>query len=109
MHRGGPGGQETPDNGFDSMNRLQNIVESNPAKPSLPTTLVSNMAYGAAGEVTLLTEGTTVETREYNAVGQMTRILASQSASTTMDLRYDFAAGANNGIKVGHQCGGRLR
>ena len=44
-----------------------------------------------------MTEGTTVETREYNSVGQMTRILATQSGSATMDLRYDFTAGANNG------------
>jgi hypothetical protein len=79
------------------MNRLQNIVESDPANPSFLTPLVSNMTNGAVGEVTPLTEGTTVETREYNTVGQMTRILASTSGSTVMDLRHDFAARADNG------------
>jgi len=77
--------------GYDGMARLKEIRQTAPSS-FYP---VSNMQYGVGGELTSITYSTgQVQTRQYNALFQMTRMTVSGGA---MDFEYRYSAAANNG------------
>ena len=72
-----PGGDLVQNYGFDSMGRLSKLNGGTIA------------VYGVAGEMTSFNG----DTRTYNSLFQLTRI----NAGTSMDIEYNYTAGANNG------------
>ncbi|WP_031496577.1 RHS repeat-associated core domain-containing protein [Bryobacter aggregatus] len=82
--------------GFDTLGRLNavdtklgNIWDNNPAWQSV----VSGVSYNAFGAITALTQLGVSETRQYNVLGQMTRMTKGSS----IDVEYRFSATANDG------------
>ena len=77
---------------YDPMGRPQRLTESG-------ADLVSNIAYNAAGQMTEF--GTAAqswyERRQYNGLGQLTRITAGPTGAPQMDQEYVYSATQNNG------------
>ncbi len=77
-------------NVYDSMQRLQRMYEQISG-----VDWVSNVQYGAGGEMTQMTYGGSTETRQYNVRGQLTRL--TWAGSPGVDLEYRYSATQNNG------------
>lgn len=58
------------------------------------TTLVSGLAYNAAGQITSMNFEGWTETRQYNGLNQMTRLTVSGGIA---DWEYRYPWGSNNG------------
>jgi len=56
-------------------------------------TLVSNVNYNAAGQMTSMLHSGLAETRQYNVLGEITRL----TVAGQFDLEYRYSASANNG------------
>ncbi|WP_162180005.1 RHS repeat-associated core domain-containing protein [Bryobacter aggregatus] len=89
-------GRRQVQHGFDTLGRLNavdtklgNIWDNNPAWQSV----VSGVSYNAFGAITALTQLGVSETRQYNVLGQMTRMTKGSS----IDVEYRFSATANDG------------
>ena len=89
----------------DWLRRYSGMTETSPLNPGNPLTLVSGMQYGISGELTSMTYNqptqssspVVTETRQYNALGQLTNITAVQGSTTITNLSYVFPTGTNNG------------
>lgn len=75
---------------YDSLGRLSGMTDS------ASNTLVNGVTRGPAGELLTMNWLGNNENRQYNSLGQMTR-LTSSGASWAIDFEYRFTAGANNG------------
>jgi YD repeat-containing protein len=92
----------------DALGRPSDLYFTTAPNFNVPTYLIQQGAavYNGAGRLTsMTTTAGAVQSRQYNLNQQLTRITATQSGSTVMDLSYTFATGstgnsggpANNG------------
>jgi RHS repeat-associated protein len=84
--------------GLDSMKRPATLVQ-NLNDGSGPTTVVDNVTYGAAGELTQIRYNGVNETRAYNTLGQLTGI----SYNGTLRHEYRYSATQNDGRITSHK------
>jgi RHS repeat-associated protein len=108
---GGGIGGGTPNkylNFYDPFARLNGMTETScltqtvtQMAPVYPCTSmgssVATAAYGPAGETTALTYDGFSESRTYNSLLQLTRMTATGSGQTVMDMQYTFSGTQNNG------------
>jgi RHS repeat-associated protein len=83
-------------NGMTETSCLTQTVIYNACSPNNGST-VATAGYGAAGEMTALTYDGYSETRTYNSLLQLTRMTATGSGQTVMDMQYTFSGTQNNG------------
>src|ERR1017187_36324 len=90
---------------YDAMGRLNGMTETSclnqtvtqtPCSPNNGST-VATAAHGPAGEITGLSYDGFSETRTYNSLLQLTRMTATGSGQTAMDMQYTFSGTQNNG------------
>jgi RHS repeat-associated protein len=75
--------------GFDAMGRTNGMT--------LGAAPVVTAGYGLAGQLTSITYDGVSETRSYNALLQMTRLIAVSGLNPVVDLEYRFSGTQNNG------------
>ncbi len=75
---------------FDTMGRMNGMTDSN------NNTLVNGITYGPAGELLTVSYLGYNETRQYNAMKQLTR-LTTTGTSDHVDFQYFYSATQNNG------------
>ncbi|MFN7919438.1 MAG: RHS repeat-associated core domain-containing protein [Bryobacteraceae bacterium] len=92
----------TLDYSFDSMYQLTGLTRKQGSNPA--QNVVTGMTYGAAGELLTVQHWQTgggnagqYETRQYNVMGQLTRLQATATGGTAVDLKYYHSATQNNG------------
>jgi RHS repeat-associated protein len=73
------------------LNRLSGMTMTNASNQT--STIVSNVTYNVANQLSGMTFNGVGETRSYNVLNQLTNI----TAGTTENLTYNYPAGANNG------------
>jgi YD repeat-containing protein len=84
--------------GFDDRGRPKTMTDAGSG-----AALVSNVTYGISSELLTISGGGWSESRQYNVMGQMTRLTTTVGASTALDIGYEFpGVGSNNG-KVAFQ------
>lgn len=89
---GGPGTNRTVDFTYDTMARLQRVRSSWDWNINTYQDVASNAAYNTQGALTSLSILGSTETRQYNALGQLTRI-----TGLGVDLEYRYSATQNDG------------
>ena len=91
---------------YDPMGRLNGMMETSclsqtvtqsPCTSNHGPTCGDRGAYGPAGEMTGLTYDGFTESRTYNSLLQLTRMTATGSGQTVMDMQYTFSGTQNNG------------
>jgi len=76
---------------YDAMSRLVGMTDFNNAT-------VATANYDSnTGMLSQVNWGGFVETRTYNSLQQLTRMITANTGSTIMDMEYNYALGANNG------------
>ena len=73
---------------YDAMGRPTKMTDTGAGQD-----LVSTVTYGPAGELLTMTGTSVGETRTYNSMGQLTQLTGLNG----VNLKYNYAAGANNG------------
>jgi len=77
------------------MGRVGSMLDVTNGTSGAPT--VASASYGIAGQLTGMSYFGWSESREFNNLFQMTHQWVSNGSSNEMDMRYNYAAGANNG------------
>ncbi|MFN7919441.1 MAG: RHS repeat-associated core domain-containing protein [Bryobacteraceae bacterium] len=91
----------TLDYTFDSMYRVSGLTRKQGSNPA--ANIVTGMTYGPAGELLAMqhwqngSNAGQYETRQYNVMGQLTRLQATATGGTAVDLKYYYSATQNNG------------
>jgi RHS repeat-associated protein len=83
---------------YDGAGRLSGLTETGGA------TLVSGVAYSHRGQLAQMVYGGGTETRQYNELGQLTRIqMPATLNQAAFDVEYVYSATQNNGRMVGQK------
>ena len=99
---GTAGGNRVFNYGFDDMGRPKTMTDAGSG-----AALVSNVTYGISSEVVSIggSEGGSSwsESRQYNVMGQMTRLTSAVNGSNALDIGYEFPTGNANNGKIAYQ------